>query len=224
MKTWEALHPFARPDLPGCPVPLVDRALCDAAREFCTATLAWTEWADPFTADGTTNRFEFDLPTGAELVRATRVRVGSDDDYGVLSSRSLPPGWQNGETPHDPQDALVHIDMLQYLLYPLPPGGTEVVIEMALKPAISSSGVFDSVVDKYAEALASGAKARLMAQPKKAWTDLGTASMHRTLFERAMQLASSESFRQLGLADRHTKPWGELGARSALGVRGALWR
>lgn len=206
MKVWETLHPFVRPDVPGCPVPLVDRALCDAAREFCTATAAWTEWADPAVADGATNRFEFDLPGQSELVRVRSVRVGTNTAYKVLSSKALPPGWENGEEGCGLDKTLVMLNLIEYLVFPKPAAGTEIVLELVLKPTITALGVGDAVVDEYAKEVAAGALATLMAQPKPWASPLAT--MHRDTFEAAKHTAANAGWRQRSSGEKRVRKAG----------------
>ncbi len=193
MKTWDAFHPLVMPDVIGCPIPMVDLELRNAAREFCQYTKAWAEWADAFTATGSTNRFEFDLPNGAELVAAKRANVNGKD-LNVFASDRLPGDWQQGNDT-GPDGSLVHIDTAEYVIYPRPLAGTAVAIEMALQPSMTASGVGDVILAKHAEAIAWGAKYRLLSKPNKAWTDPKSAAHARAEFERAVHHAANEGFR-----------------------------
>lgn len=205
MKTWDAFHPLVMADVIGCPIPMVDQALRNAAREFCQRTKAWTEWADTFTAPGGTNRFNFVVPDGAELVSARRASV--DGVYlDVLASDSLPGDWQQGYDT-GPEKSLVHIDTVEYLLYPRPSAGAVIAIEMALQPSITATSVGDVILAQHAEAIAWGAKYRLLSKPGKDWTDTATAAQARAEFERSVHHAANTAFRQKAPDQHRVKKW-----------------
>lgn len=193
MKTWDNFHPLVRPDAVMCPVPMVDQALMLTARDFCLRTAVWREWADTFYANGLKNRFDFDLPSGAELVKATRALVDGQD-VTVYPPGKLPSDWQTATTSGG-KTFLVHIDLLEFLICPKPAAGIAVAVEVALRPTMNATGVGDVVFERHAEAIAAGAKARLLAQPGKAWTELAAAAMARAEYERAVPAAANEEWR-----------------------------
>ena len=203
MKTWDQFWPFVLPEVIGCPNPTVNFALAQAAREFCQRTSAWREWSDTFTATGLVQRFDFDLPSQTELVAAKRCSVNGEDVQ-VLGSLNLPPDWsQTGTTFCG--EALIHISMAEYMLYPLPTAGDVVAIEVAVKPTLAATGVGDDVYTKYAETVAKGALYRLLSSTRKPWTDLASAVIARTAFEAGVHQAANEGFRQIAFKDRKVK-------------------
>ena len=206
MKPWSAFHPLVIADVTGCPVPMLDQALRNAAREFCKRTKAWAEWADAFTASGTTNRFDFDVGGGAELVAARRASV--DGTWlNILDSDSLPGDWQQRDDT-GPDGSLVHIDSTEYLIYPKPGAGAVIAIEMALRPSAAATGVGDVILESYAEAVAWGAKYRLQSQPGKAWTEPASAKQALMEFERAINAAANNGFSQKAPSLHRVKKWG----------------
>ncbi len=201
MKSWDAFYPWVLPEVNGCPLPTINRALCDAAREFCTATAAWWEQSDTLVPDGVTQRFEFDIPSGAELVRVLSATV-NDDPMDVLPSEELPADWQTTVVT-EPCDSLIHISLTEYLLIPVPTGRIDV--KLAFKPTLLGSGVGDDVFNKYAEVVACGAKAKLMAMPA-AWANPVVGQMHRQMFDKGIHSAANEGSRLKGRL--RSKPWG----------------
>lgn len=206
MKAWDTLYPWVLPYVLGCPTPTVDRALCDAMREFCTGAPVWVEWSDDVTADGTTQRFDFDIPRGAELVKARRCVVNGQD-YGVRSSADLPDDWQDEEAT-DPDSTLIQIDNAEFLVVPMPSSGHVIRVELVLKPTITATTFADVMLDRFAEAIADGAKARLLLVPGQAWTNPAMAGLCKGQFDAAKALAANDGFRQRNLAERRVKKWG----------------
>lgn len=206
MKAWDTLYPWVLPYVLGCPNPTVDRALCDAMREFCTAAPVWVEWSDDVPASGTTQRFDFDVPTGAELVKARRCVVDGQD-YGVRSIADLPLDWQD-EDATDPDECLVQIDNTEFLLVPKPSAGHVIRVEVVLKPTIAATTFPDELLNRYGEAIAAGAKCRLLMVPGQAWTNPKLAEMCSSQFATAKHSAANQSFRQRNAAERRVKKWG----------------
>lgn len=203
MKPWGLFYPFILPDVGECPNPTVDHALVQAAREFCARTSVWREWCDPFTAPGSQQRFDFDLPTQSELVAAKRCTINGKD-IRVLGSSHLPPGWSRGSSVLR-EAALIHIDLDEYFLYPMPSTGDEVEIETAVKPTLNAAGVGDVVYEEFAETVAKGALYRLLSSPGKTYTNVGAAAMARAAFELGVSSAANKSFRTTAMSDRKVR-------------------
>lgn len=202
MKTWDEFYPFILVEVMECPNPVVDFALVQAAREFCRRTSVWVEWME-FVADGTTQRFDFDLPSKTELVAARRATVDGVD-VPVLGNRSLPADWTQADTTSD-VDALIHISLTEFMLYPLPAADAQVMVQLALQPTLAGTGVSDDVFSRYAEAISKGALYRLMSSSNKPYTNLAAASQAFTDFERLTHSAANEAWRQAAPADRRVK-------------------
>lgn len=201
MKLWADFHPYVLPDVTGCPIPLLDQALRDTARDFCTRTKAWRQWMDPFTASGSSSVYEFEADQGTEVVAAVAVSVAGED-YSVLGSHALPASWQSGEQGRIKDKTMVHISSSEGVFYPMPMAGDSIVFQLALRPPMSGTGVGDVIFAEFTEAIAAGTKARLMAKPRKEWTDLQTAAMFGMQYERMVHLAANTAWHQS--AERRT--------------------
>ncbi len=203
MKLWEQFHPFVFPDVMGAPIPVVDRALMLASREFCTNTGIWREWSDPVTVNGTTQRFDFDFPSYSELVGTLRASVDGEH-IRVLGAQFLPADWQLPTTTFN-EKALIHISMSEYMLYPMPSAGQAVSVELSLQPSMNAPGVADDLFLNWVEELSSGALYRLQSSPSKPYTDLAAAARSKAAFDRGIHFAANERFRQSATADRRVK-------------------
>lgn len=202
MKPWASFHPHVLPDVIGCPIPTVDHALRDAAREFCLTTSAWQE-TEEVQADAGQTLFDFETPNGAELVKVIRASVAGKD-LSIFSVRSLPADWAT----NTPAAGLYHASTAEYMLFPLPSVGQSIVVTLAVRPGTAGTGVSDDVFSRHAEDIAAGAKARLKRSPRKDWTDLTQAAIDQAVFDRAMHWAANMDFIQTKHADRRVKTWG----------------
>ena len=78
-------------------------------------------------------------------------------------------------------------------LVPTPTSAVSYYVRAAVKPTQDVTDVSDLVVNKYSEALISGAKAYLFMQPRKPWTDLNMAQYHRAAFLAAIPEARANA-------------------------------
>lgn len=195
MKLWADFHPYVLPDVPGCPEPMLDQALRETARDFCTRTKAWAEWMDPFTASSARALYEFEPDAGTEVVAALAATVGKDE-YTVLGSKDLPAAWQDGEQGKVKDKTLIHVNSKEFILYPAPSAGQRITLQLALRPTMAGTGVGDVIFEEFTEAIAAGAKSKLMAKPRKEWTDLQTAAICGLEFERRVSMAANKDWHQ----------------------------
>lgn len=203
MKTWAEFYPHVLPDVVGCPHPVVDQALREAARQFCLDSKAWQE-TEVTTAAGAINRFEFDLPTQTEIIQVVRASVGGFE-LEVFGLYLLPPDW---ETDPPCGKALYHVTEDEYLLFPTPSAGQAISITLALRPTPVGTGVADDVFNKHVETIAAGAKYRLLKKPRQEWTDLEQAAIFKTEFETGIHTAANRGFIHTRPASRRVKHWG----------------
>jgi len=194
MKAFDQFYPYVLVDVIGCPNPLVDNALRIAAREFCETTKAVREWCDPVTTAGTETPFDFDLSTGQELVKVIKAIV-NDVGYEVISYKDLPNDWQ-AATPVDIGNKVVQLDQETYRVFPAPIAGDVIALQVATKPTATATTVADDLVNRFADAIAAGAKARLMLIAGQTWSNPALAGVFRNQFDAAMRSAANEDYRQ----------------------------
>lgn len=212
MKALSLFYPYILPKVIGCPLPTVDFALVQAAREFCRRTSVWKEWAASFVTDGLTQTYSFVLPATSELVKITHASVGGDY-YDVKGRDALPPDWSSltpavATADTDLDKILVQLSPTQYMLFPFQLAGVTVQLEMALRPTLDATSVGDVIYDQYAEDLSHGVLKRLRSQRGTDWFDIDAAAEESIEFERAINVAANEAFRQRSTSERRSKPWG----------------
>jgi hypothetical protein len=203
VKAWAEFYPHVLPHVIGCPNPVVNQALRDAAREFCLDTKAWQETED-FEADGAINRYYFDVTGQTELVQVVRASVAGKD-LDIYGRGKLPADW---ETEPPCERSLYHLNEEEYLLFPLPSAGQAISVTLAVRPSIAGTGVGDVVFKKHAEAIASGAKYRLLKMPRQDWTDLDQAAICKREFDKGVSDAANRDFMHTRPATRRVKSWG----------------
>lgn len=175
---WEDFFPLVLPYVTGCPEPTVEAHLRQAAIAFCAQTMAWKASLPPLSGNGTATSFTMVPPTDGRVHRLLRVVLNtpgiepmsiellSPDDgaYRMLDEGSLRP---IAFTP----------DGTSLTVWPAQPTGTSIVATAVVKPSQTAAGVPDALFEDYAQDIADGALATLLAMPGKSWTDLATAGI-----------------------------------------------
>lgn len=201
MKAWADFHSLVLPSVLGCPIPTVDNALRLTARDFCKRTREWRE-SESITAPGVNNLFSIVLPLETELVRIISADV-SGDPLAIFGRGELPTDW----AVCTPPDGLYHVATTEYRVFPVPAASTVITIESAVMPDTAGTGVGDDVYDRYAEAIADGALARLM-EMRQPWGDIEMAGIKGARYERAVHHAANRDFMQTAPAQRRVQPQG----------------
>lgn len=204
MKTWPAFHRFVLTSAIGCPLPVVNEKLMEAAREFCLRTHAWQE-TDEFVAAGGANVFAFDAPVRSEVLKVVRATVAGKD-LAIYGRDELPSNWQFGSA--DNRAALYHFSRFEYLLAPQPAAGDAVSITFSVQPTISGEGVGDDLFEQHAEHIAAGALYRILKMPRTEWQDLAEAQVARAEFEAGVHEAANRDFMHTSPQWRRVKSWG----------------
>jgi hypothetical protein len=200
MKAWSNWFTDLLPQLPGCPDPQIEHELLRASQEFFARSRAWQviQAAVPITANQTTLDI---IPTdaGQELVRVegawldgTRLKV-----YGVGDmDHAFTDDWQ---THTGATSTLVQITPGTVLMYPIPiaASSTGLKLRLSVKPSETATGLPDDQFVKYRDPLAAGARARLMLQDGKKWSNPNLGALNAAVFDAAVNaagIAAARSF------------------------------
>lgn len=156
------------PELPGCPIAMLDLNLRETARDFCNTTSVWRESLAPISLIGGQAQYAMVAPANSEVLRVTSVTV-----KGVLlwvDEHDADCKYNKYEPPFT-----LSADMAQITLDPpeVPAGSVvnEMVVIAALKPTNSAATLPDFLLKQYSEAIRFGTLSRLMRMAKKPWTD-----------------------------------------------------
>lgn len=208
MKAWSNWFTDLLPQLPGCPDPLIEHELRRACQEFFEGSRAWQVIQAPVAIAA--NQATLDMApsdTAQELVRVEgawldgkRLNVCGVGDMDAAFSDD----WQ---THTGTTSTLVQITPGTVLLYPIPVAAsvTGLKLRQSVRPSETATGIPDDLYVKYREALATGAKARLMMQADKKWSRPDLGSVNATAFDAAINtaaIAAARSFSTGRIASR----------------------
>jgi hypothetical protein len=177
MKTWIDWYDFYLRDLPGLTSFAAANELRKAAQEFCRRTGVWRKTMDTMTLTAT-DIHDFELSSTEKVVKITSAK---------LNGQTLDPLTR--EQLDDQNRGITAISATQFQLYPEPASGDTLDLKVTLTPSNTALGVEDFIYDDYAEAIAYGAKARLMRRKDTDYYDPAEAEVNEARFERAISQA-----------------------------------
>jgi hypothetical protein len=165
------------PDVPGAGKELVLHAIRRAARDFCNYSRIHRVTLASFNTVGGTAGYVLTPPADTEIVDAVKVKYAGDK-IDPLMIESLPDDSDAG-TPTcyalDQDDTLI--------LEPPPSAVAAVLVTVALMPTMTATAIDDTLAADWGDAIAKGAKARLMSMAKKTWSDSVQARNYKEDFE-----------------------------------------
>lgn len=200
MTLWEDMYDYLLPEINGYNEPLVKFHFRRAAIEFCYDTLVHVVALDPINVVSGTNTYTLTsnvAETDIRQVKSVWFNGYPISDATQDTLASVPIYWRTysadvayGYTMNDPNTLS---------LYPSPSENVTngLRVDAAIMPSGDSTGVADWLSDHYADDIASGAKARLMAMSGKPWTDREGAAYYLKLFMTSKSNAKAEANRSL---------------------------
>lgn len=192
MAALTALRPEVMPHVASCPLPMVDNSILKAVIDFCNRSRAYRFTpADITVIAGTANYSVADLPSGVEIAWL----LSADLDGVPLDlpdSGSVPAAWaaESGMP-----TAAITVTPTSIGLRKVPDSSGVLSVRLALRPSQSGTIFPDEFNNLYQEQIASGALARLWAQPDKPWSAAGLVADARSRFEAAIHEAEYKADR-----------------------------
>lgn len=197
MKPLSAFYPRILPYLPGCPEPLVDQVLVNAAIEFAEASLTLRQNLDSFYTVVGKVEYDLDPPTryhdinrvmgvtldGKELRPGMFEAIRND----LPTAVAIPRGFYTDRTDNT----------FTLRLSPPPDKVYPVTVSVTLRPARSATQLDDDLYNIWIDPIVSGAIARAMQIPDQPFTDLARAQ--ELLASAARQTVSSRIEGNFGL-------------------------
>jgi hypothetical protein len=181
------------PDVPGCPVAMAINALRNATIDFCTRTQAWRASLDPINVVAATATYALAAPAAYPLADIGEIQKVMLDDTEIYPSNPVQlDAWFSQWRTLSTMGVAFYTrpDDERITLASLPDAAGVLQVEVSLVPARDATGMDTALYKRHLEAVAHGAKARLMAIPKKPWSDPATASYHLDEFNKAISGAS----------------------------------
>ncbi|NCC84837.1 MAG: hypothetical protein EOM03_12035 [Clostridia bacterium] len=155
---------YVMPEVPGCNVIAIERALLNGAREFCARTWAW-EHSPTITirAGKVFAAIGYKIPSKTSVLGI--VKWESDDT-------SVAPALRNGNSELFVDDA--------------PTVDTAYTVTLALQPGRTADEYPDWMDNAYRDAVTAHAKHELMMMPEKTWSNPARAQVLYTIFTDAV--------------------------------------
>ena len=174
MRTWDVILPAVMVHASAAPKSLAREQVRRAARDFCDKTRIWREPGSEWAHQGVT-RYEVRAPDGAVLASVPEASLDGGalspgQDYRVMSGVIV--------LTDDPRSART----LEYIA--------------TWMPSLSAKGMPEPILDRWSDAIAHGAVARLMEMPGKTWTSPEGSAYHDREYRAGIQAALNEDARQ----------------------------
>jgi len=202
MKAWEEFYPDVTPEVPGCPDPTIDIALRRSAQRFFQDTGVWRLWLDDVTTTGGME-LDIELEPNSELAQLLQATLDGRE-IEVYAPDHLPAGWKTGEAGF--AVGVCSFDAKTLHLLPQQASGLVLRVEATLRPSNKATGVEDRLFDRYVLPIAMGAKALLMAQPGKAWSNPDLASAYANAFASEIHTVGAAALSGFSRAPRRVRP------------------
>jgi len=203
------LLPQVTPECEKVSTLLAVNALRNAARHFCEESTAWRKQLDPINiVNGGT--YTLALPTNSQLVSVIKPVIHNGKPVGYKSLHELDNDYLLWRDKRGEQaEFFTMLSATSLRLYPAPsiPKTGALLVQVALKPSMSSLVIDDYIAGDYGEHIANLAKAILMAMPGKPWSNPELAIYYRSLTDAAIQESLSKvvSGYIKGKADRNNR-------------------
>ena len=176
---WEDFYPYVMPSVLGCPVPILNIHIRQAAITFCRKTLCYPMTLDTVLADGVSTSYDLEIPAGFNAVRVIGLGINGidksktlvDPRKGVQLSRSS----NAGEFAFTPNASTISI-------YPARDVGDKIDVDVALEPSITSSTLPSDMFNEYTNEIAMGALGTLMRLPGVVWENQKLGNENLILF------------------------------------------
>jgi len=175
-------------DLPGCPIPAIIDAVRKAAIRFCRKSEVW--WIDSSATDIIAGQSAYNCvvdDNNVKVSNVTKIKVAEQEVEPI--SRA---GWDDLEddTARQPLNYRVTAPNLVHLWpTPLQTISGAMVVRVVLQPSRTSLVGPEFLMDEHEEAITAGARAYLMLQPNKAWSNPQLAAVQWRNFEQKIDSA-----------------------------------
>jgi len=179
----DAFKPLVLAEVIGCPDPLLNQAILMAAAQLCRESMAWTEFQDPIRLVDGVSDYGIDVPTGANLLTVRDVWVGNRRLEARVSQLIVP-----GEQSSVPMYYNMARDRSLLSVFPMPmaSNGATLSVRACYFPLPTATTLPDFLGQDYMDAIASGAKARLMMMPNVPWSNPNLGDYYRNNFDASL--------------------------------------
>lgn len=179
MKPWSDFYDLLAPEVPNCPQAAQEQALRQAAIAFCEQSLAWKYTHPDITVAVGTDEYPY-VPPPESVVHAITYASFADNEINVNVDENSMGIWDWRNQTGVPEFVLGGPSSLRLVPTPNAPGTLK--LEVILKPSSDAEGIDDDIFNEYREPIVHCALGKLMASPKKPYTDLQLSTYHMGQF------------------------------------------
>ena len=183
MATFTDFYPSIMPYAPGCPTMVVDRAVLDMARDFCTITGCLRQTVTvPVTA--TQDKATIPVAAGYEVVDIKAAWWGNAAlTPAQQDAFDLAPVRLAASTDSKPQYYTATASAIR--LYPTPSitDATSLTVEVTVRPTLAATTIDDSLRDRFAVEIANGALWRVLRTPNQPFANTDLALQYKRMYD-----------------------------------------
>lgn len=200
MATIQTLLSRVHDEFPSVPKQVALRALSDATKEFCTRTHAWQGAIDNIRLRAGQNQYDVETDSGVLVVALKDVRLDGNKVSPLATELDR---LRSGAISEDTPVGYIQVSPMAIQVVPTPDadGELQVIAALTLKLGNTTANVSDSVLDEYGEAIASGAKMRLVRRAAQPWYAPDAATGYGAVFYAAITQAKGRTMSALGEAE-----------------------
>jgi hypothetical protein len=189
------------PSVPGCPTPVIEQYVRDAAIEACERTLAWRYEQPKIRLVPGAYDYAYEAPDDAEVHAVVTATVNGD----VLKPITLEqlydiyPKWPSQDTNERAQPCYItQLDPDNFSVAPIPDDSKTYDARMivCLKPLRTATKMDKKFLDELENVIMHGALQHLLVLPDRTWSDRELASYHARQF--AFKLSERRARTNLG--------------------------
>lgn len=181
----ESLFPYVLPDVPGAPDITARQAILLTAIDFCNKTEIWDEIQAPYTLVDNTRDYSLTAPTDARVMAVKSAWAYNRElrPVTMIELQQLMPNWPvltGSQVSY--YNAPTDVGTIRVYPIPLDAQGAQMTLRVMYSPILTATTLPDFLVNQHLEALAAGAKHRLMLTPNKSWSNQKLALDQLTIY------------------------------------------
>lgn len=211
MASTDDFYPWVRPEVLGCPDPVMDLAIQSTLIDFAEKSLILQKDHAPLTALINVQDYNLSPPADHLVTKIMKVWYKGQELDGESPDEIQTPSVYNQNSGYlvnkgDPRFYLQK-DPRTISLYPIPAEtvASSITMRVALKPTRTAQSFDNLFLEDYAETIAHGALSRILLSPGKKYTNEQQAVAHNSMYQVGLNVARTRAGNGNVRASRHVK-------------------
>lgn len=195
IKPYSDLVKYVLPIATGLPNPVAITFLRESAVEFFSKSLCYRYQQPTLAVTEGVHDYPFDLPSQTEITQLIVVSYDGVELQPITQESLLKMFTKWPEEPSDTPRYFMLLNKETLQLAPTPSEDKLAALRVfaALRPTESSTGVDETILDEFREAIVDGALRRALAVPGKHWTNNELAAFHGKKFIAGIATAKAQT-------------------------------